>query len=460
VALRKPVEIELPARVGVSPRLPLREVVPVLDAVALVVAILLWGAEPLAITFGGLTFAALNADASRAYRLDPRAGEEMGWLLTRMVVPLLVLVSAASLHLLPWLGRARDLDQLVLTGSTAVVLVLIARTAAYATGRAARARGIVSEPTLIIGSGRLGVELADALGRHPEYGLRPIGFLDGPPAEDLPLPLLGEPHDLGRVVDQLGVRRVVVAFGRGSERDMAMLLRGLEELPIEVHVVPRFFELGFTPPGADDVHGIPLVHLRRPALRPFGRLSKRAFDVVFSSVMLVLTAPILLIAAVAVRISSPGPVLFRQTRVGKSGRPFKILKFRTLLVNELSDTGWSAQDDHLTPMGRLLRRTSIDELPQLLNVLRGDMSLVGPRPERPYFVERFSASIPGYEDRLRVEGGITGLAQIHGRSRGLDSIPERVRLDNAYIDTWSLWGDLVIMLRTFGLISRGDSDCE
>jgi exopolysaccharide biosynthesis polyprenyl glycosylphosphotransferase len=460
VALRKPLEIELPARREASVRVPLRSVVTALDAVALLVAIILSGLQPPAIVFAVLAFALLNADASRAYRLVPRVGDEMGWLLTRTAVPLLVLVSVTSLRVLPWL-TARDLERFVLAGSAAIVLVLVGRATAYAVGRSARARGVISEPTLIIGTGRLGVELATALARYPEYGLRPIGFIDGHTAGELPLPLLGAPRDLGHLVPEFGVRCIVVAFGHSDDEEITPLLRGLEELPIEVYVVPRLFELGAAPAGtADAVRGIPLVHLRRPAFRTFARLAKRASDVVAASLLLFLTSPILLVAAVAVRVSSPGPVLFRQIRVGRNGRPFEILKFRTMVVNEESDTGWSAQDHHLTPIGKVLRRASIDELPQLINVVRGDMSLVGPRPERPYFVERFSASISGYEDRLRVAGGITGLAQINGRSRHLDSIPERARLDNSYIETWSLWGDVLVVFRTLALVFQGDSESE
>ena len=451
-ALRK-LEMEIPARQGVLPRPPLGSIAPGLDGLALLIAVAVSGLQPALIACALLTFAALNLDSSRAFRLDPQVGKDMGWLLGRVSVPPLIVVSIVSLDLVPWLGQVGELDRLVVAGSVGAVLVLVGRAAAYAIGRAARARGLVSEKTLIVGSGRLGVALADALGRHPEYGLEPIGFIDGPTSADLPHPLLGGPQDLERVVQELGVRRLVVAFGHGGDGDLTLLLRELEGLPLEIHIVPRLFELGSVPPGAaDSVLGIPLVHLRRPALRAFARLTKRAFDAVVASVMLLLTSPLLLIAAVAVRMSSPGPVLFRQSRVGRHGRSFEILKFRTMLVNEDSDTAWSAKDDQLTTVGRVLRRTSVDELPQLINVVRGEMSLVGPRPERPYFVERFSTSFPGYVDRLRVEGGITGLGQVHGNRGPGASIAERARFDNLYIDTWSLWGDILIMLRTLRLV--------
>jgi exopolysaccharide biosynthesis polyprenyl glycosylphosphotransferase len=205
------------------------------------------------------------------------------------------------------------------------------------------------------------------------------------------------------------------------------------------------------------VCGIPLFHLRRPALRSAARFEKRAFDLAGASLLLLLTAPLLAIAALAVRMSSPGPILFRQKRVGLNGQLFEIVKFRTMYVNDDSDTAWFAgEDDRVTRVGRVLRMTSIDELPQLFNVLRGEMSIVGPRPERPHYTDQFAATVSRYDDRHRVLGGITGWAQIHGRSRGLDAVPERARLDNYYIENWSVWRDLVIIVRTVGVLLRGD----
>ena len=170
--------------------------------------------------------------------------------------------------------------------------------------------------------------------------------------------------------------------------------------------------------------------------------------------LLALSAPIFVTAAAVVRLSSPGPVFFRQRRIGRGGKPFDLLKFRSMRVNSDSDTTWSVANDHrVTPVGRLLRKTSIDELPQLYNVLRGDMSLIGPRPERPHFVEQFGTEVPHYEDRHRAPVGITGWAQVN-KLRGDTSITERVRMDNYYIEHWSPWLDLVIVLRTVGEILR------
>ncbi|HEU4356778.1 MAG TPA: sugar transferase [Actinomycetota bacterium] len=454
-ALRK-LEIEVPARGRVSPRPLVLSLVPALDAAALLVAVIVSAGDPVFIAAAVLTFLVLNVDTSRAYRLDPRVGHEMGWLLGRLGVPLLLLVWLASLDL-TWLEPVRDLDRLVLAGSLGAVMVLTGRAVAYAISRAAKARRIISERALVVGTGPVGVGIAMALERHPEFGLDPIGFIDGPTAEELPYPLLGGPHDLERVVEDFDVHRIVVAFGRGKDRDMATLLRSLETLRIEVHIVPRFFELGSIPHGAaDDLRGIPLVHLRRPAFRALPRASKRVFDVVVSTFLLILLSPILLASAVAVKTTSAGPVLFRQLRVGKRGAPFEMLKFRTMTVDDASEPSWTIEHHRVTKVGKVLRRTSIDELPQLFNVLRGDMSLVGPRPEQPHFAEAFSASVPTYADRTRVEGGITGLAQVHGRSRDIDSIPERARFDNSYIENRSLWGDILILFRTLEVLFRGD----
>lgn len=457
-ALRKlEIEIQPAPQQRVSTRPLVHSLVPALDAIALVVAVAVSRADPIFAAAAMLILVALNVDTSRSYRLDPRVGHEMGWLLGHICAPLIVILSVASLDLVPWLGPVRHLDRISIAGAAGALLVLVGRFVAYSISRAAKARGLVTERTLIVGSGPLGVEIAEALDRHPEYGLRPIGFLDGPTSADLPYPLLGGPHDLAPVVIGFDVRRLVIAFGHGKDREMAGLLRDLEGLPIEVHIVPRFFELGALPQGwADNVRGIPLVHLRRPALRFFARLSKRVFDVVVASLMLILLSPVFLVAALAVVMSGPGPILFRQTRVGRRGEPFEMLKFRTMHVQVDPEPSWTVEDHRVTAAGRLLRRLSIDELPQLINVVRGDMSLVGPRPEVPHFAERFTESFPAYAHRLRVQGGMTGLAQIHGRSRELDSIPERARFDNSYIETRSLWGDILIMVRTLEVMFRGD----
>jgi exopolysaccharide biosynthesis polyprenyl glycosylphosphotransferase len=288
-----------------------------------------------------------------------------------------------------------------------------------------------------------------------DYGITPVGFLDSV-SGNLPLPVLGDVDELDRILDRYDVRRVIVAFGPAREADLVDVMRTAVQHHVEVHIVPRFFDCGVTPqgPDTDDVRGVPLYRVRRAALRAPAWMFKRVLDVIVAGAVLTLTAPLLGVVALAVRLSSPGPILFRQKRVGQDGREIDVLKFRTLRRNEDSDTQWSVVGDaRLTPVGRLLRRTSIDELPQLWSVLLGDMSLVGPRPERPFFVRRFSADVSGYKDRHRLPVGLTGWAQVHGL-RGDTSIEERARFDNDYIEHWTLWRDLVILGRTLAEVVR------
>jgi exopolysaccharide biosynthesis polyprenyl glycosylphosphotransferase len=235
------------------------------------------------------------------------------------------------------------------------------------------------------------------------------------------------------------------------------ILRTAVRHDVTVYIVPRFFDCGVVPdgPDTDDVRGIPLYRVRRAALRRSTWFLKRIIDVSAASLALAVLWPLFAVIAIAVRCSSPGPVLFRQRRVGKDGHEIDVLKFRTLLVNSDSDTQWSvSDDDRRTPVGRLLRRTSLDELPQLWGVLRGDMSLIGPRPERPFFVDRFSADVRGYGDRHRVRAGLTGWAQVNGLRGDDSSIAERARYDNNYIEHWSPWKDFVIALRTASELVR------
>ncbi len=449
MALRRSLEVSVPADLSISSRLP-SALVPCTDALALLLAAAATGFRPTAFGYGVLAVIALNIAPPVSSRINPRLGDDFGWLLGRLGTCMLVVLPIATLvH-----ERA---GELLLLAVSATVLVATSRGVAYGIQRRLRARGLVSERALIVGAGDVGVELARILDGHPEYGLRPIGFLGDPGDRALPIPTLGDSEDLEQVVRQQDVRRVVVGYGGGEDRQLVGILRRCESLPVEILVVPRLFELNAVPIGAsrDDAWGIPLVRVRRPTLQPSARIAKRVFDLVVGSLIVVLVSPVMLVAAWAVRLSSPGPLLFRQRRIGFDGREFEILKFRSMRVNDDSDTHWAVDhDDRITPAGRLLRRTGIDELPQLFNVLKGQMSLVGPRPERPLFAERFGTAVPGYRDRHRVPVGLTGWAQIHGL-RGDTSIPDRARFDNDYIEHWSLWLDVMIILRTIWLVLKG-----
>ena len=424
-------------------------VVPTLDVVALAVA---GAVVPVgtfeAIAYGALVVAVLRCSGFYRTRISPRVTDELPGVVARVALPVVPLGV--------WLADSPKLPHLIKLAALAAALLVAARVLSYATLRQLRARGHLLEPTLIIGAGQLGQQVAETLHDHPEYGLVPVGFLDGFDDTDLLLPVLDDVGDLDTVLEEFDVRRVIVAFGSHREASMIRVLRACGHHHVEVHVLPRFYELGVTPSSrdTDDVWGIPLLRVKRSALRSSSWRLKRLFDVVFASVALLLSFPVLVACALAVRCSSRGPVLFRQKRVGQRGHLFEVLKFRTLKVADDSDTTWYESDgDRATAVGSFLRRTSLDELPQLINVLRGDMSIVGPRPERPHFVDKFGSAVVRYDDRHRVPVGMTGWAQVHGL-RGDTSIEERARFDNHYVEHWSLWLDLVIVGRTVGAVVR------
>jgi exopolysaccharide biosynthesis polyprenyl glycosylphosphotransferase len=436
---------------------PLASIIPAFDAVALASVCVGFWFRPAVVVFAVLTFLILYGDSSRVFRINPRIGDDAGWLLGRVSIALAILLGIAASGINSSIGPHVDLATLAFLAPVGVAAVFIGRAIAYSLGRSAKAHGKAFERTVIVGGGEVAVGLARTLQENQEFGLRPVGFVGRASDEASFLPFIGGCGELDPIVREHEVTRILVAWGETDDRDLATILRESEYIAAEIHVVPRFFELSGVPQGAavDDLAGFPLLHLRRPALRPAARVEKRLFDILGSSLLLLLASPLLAIVALAIRVSSPGPILFRQKRVGLSGEVFEILKFRTMNENDDSDVNWS-DDERVTPVGRLLRSTSIDELPQLLNVLRGEMSLVGPRPERPHFTGQFAATVSRYDDRHRVPGGMTGWAQVHGLRGAGTSIPDRVRFDNYYIENWSLWRDLVIMARTIGVLLRGE----
>lgn len=365
------------------------------------------------------------------------------------IAPVITWAILAVVRFHDGLGGTRMLDVVALIQIIVFTfpLVLLGRVISYKLWTRAREKGYDLEDTLIVGSGPTGVEVAEALDDNPRVGLVPCGFVDRFCAETGDLPWVGRHDDLPAILVATGVRNVVIAFGGAPETELVGIVRRCRDLDVQFYVVPRLFELGISAGDlGHEVDGLPLARVTTSDQRALR--AKRIFDVVVAGLLMLLTAPVLLACAIAVKVSSPGPVLFRQVRVGLGGRPFEILKFRTMTVNDDSSTQWSVDsDDRVTAVGRILRPSHLDELPQLINVLRGEMSLIGPRPERPHFVEQFSAEVDGYEYRHRVPVGITGWAQVNGYW-GDSSIERRVRLDNRYIENWSIWRDLVIALRT------------
>ena len=335
----------------------------------------------------------------------------------------------------------------------------------------ARRLGELTRPTLIVGAGRIGRLTADRLMQQPELGLRPVGFIDKEPLDEqeLPLPVLGASWDLERMIEHHAVEHVIVTFSTAPSEVLLREVQRCEELGVAVSLVPRLFERVNGRLAVEHVGGLPLLSTRRADPKGWQFALKYTLDRIVAGALLLLVLPVLLALALATLLSLGRPIFFRQPRVGRDGKEFEMLKFRSMRMAAAAgdqldlppDTapGGVEGDDRRTPLGTLMRRTSLDELPQLLNVLKGDMSLVGPRPERPDFARMFEENVYRYGDRQRVKSGITGWAQVHGL-RGRTSLKDRVEWDNHYIENWSLWLDVKIMLLTFLAVGRYFSSAE
>ncbi len=322
-----------------------------------------------------------------------------------------------------------------------------------------------AQRTLIVGAGRVGGDVARRLASLPRHGLRPIGFLEYQPAppgvEMLDLPLLGTPDELTDAIERSRAECVVFAFPGGADQYLVPLLEECEQADVRTFVVPRMFEAVGWRMSVRQVGSMPLGEFTPVTPRAVRFSGKHLIDRVIAGLVLAVLAPVLATIALLVRAGSPGPAFFSQRRVGRDGREFEMLKFRTMreppavreafVPLEGLAPGGVELEDRRTPLGLWLRRTSLDELPQLINVLRGDMSLVGPRPERPEYARMFGAELSRYERRHKVKSGITGLAQVNGL-RGQTSIAERAEYDNFYVQNWSFWLDVKIALRTVKVV--------
>lgn len=390
-------------------------------------------------------------------RLELSALEDLPAYLMMVLIGTSVVVSTGSLdrHV------ASRADRYVLFGALFLVFLTLSRMLSYTLVRVLRRSRLVSHPVVIVGAGEVGQRLAAAMRAHPEYGLNPVGLIVSG-SQDSPrgasLPVLGGIGDLGRVLRQFAVNDVIFAYGSTPDAGMVQVMRACVRTDRQVFVVPRFFELY----GADRrsrvevIWGVPLVRLRRWPLRPGLRWLKRTTDVLVAATGVLLMSPVMALCALAVRLELGKPVILRQPRVGRGGRTFDMLKFRTMRppAEPASDTWFAAKEDRIGRVGRVLRRTSLDEVPQLINILRGDMSLVGPRPEEPRFVFPFTTSIQRYGDRHRVAMGLTGWAQVNGLRGSYTSIEDRVTFDNYYIENWSFWNDIKILARTLFAVFR------
>lgn len=324
---------------------------------------------------------------------------------------------------------------------------LVAREVLFALHR----RGRHLSSALVIGGGRLAEQVIERIHGRPELGLRVVGVLaDERRPRVRGVPVLGRYEQVKPVLHLCGARQVVVALPREDADRLEPLLDQLEDELVDIRLVPDVLHLATLGSSVEDFDGLPVISLRESPLVGWAAFQKRAFDIVMSALLLTIAAPVMGIIAAAIWLTSGAPVLYRQERMGLDGHVFRMLKFRTMVRDAERDTGpvWARRDDpRETRIGSFLRRTSLDELPQLWNVLVGDMSLVGPRPERPVFIEQFRREVPGYMLRHKVKAGITGWAQVH-RWRGDTSLHERIEHDLYYIRNWSLGLDIRILLMT------------
>jgi exopolysaccharide biosynthesis polyprenyl glycosylphosphotransferase len=359
----------------------------------------------------------------------------------------------------------KDLDyprlMVVYAWALTIVLVSIWRLVYGKINAILRVRGIGRARLLIIGAGRVGRMILQTVRRSPELGYEAVGCIDNDPQiKDLDgLPVLGGIDCLRDCIKGNKIDEVIIALPHASHEEVLAIVSRCDGLKVDVKVFPDLFQIMASEVSIGDLNGLPLMSIRDVSLRGWRLTLKRIVDVLFSAAVLVFTSPFLLLTALLIKLDSEGPVFYAQERVGLDGKPFPCIKFRTMRVDAEKDTGpvWASKDDpRRTRIGAFLRRFSIDEFPQFINVLLGHMSVVGPRPERPLFVEQFSQEVPRYMERHREKAGITGWAQVNGY-RGDTSIEERTRYDLWYVENWSLLLDFKIMFKTVIAMLRGDN---
>jgi exopolysaccharide biosynthesis polyprenyl glycosylphosphotransferase len=380
--------------------------------------------------------------------------DELPALLGRLLAVVGIIATASALR-----HPSSSVTMYLKSAAVAIALTLAGRCLIFFGIRYLHRRGLSQHKTLIVGTGLAATRLAATLAESPAYGLSVVGYIaDHSERDAAPIArYLGQVHSLWSQIEELSIDIILIADSGFAESELTTIVQQAIWVDCTILMVPRLYQAGLRAVQSDMIGAIPLIRFNPDRRRGIPWKIKRLFDVSVSLVALILLFPVFAVCALAVRLDSGPTVFFRQIRVGRDGKPFKIIKFRTMTPSneEEQNTNWSITgDSRVTTIGRFLRRTSLDELPQFWNILRGDMTIVGPRPERPYFVERFSVEEPSYVLRHRVPSGLTGLAQVNGM-RGNTSISERSHYDNHYIENWSLWLDIKVILRTFAQVLSG-----
>jgi exopolysaccharide biosynthesis polyprenyl glycosylphosphotransferase len=364
----------------------------------------------------------------------------------------LLMVALASLSLKNTVF-AVDLSRAMIAYAWALawILVIVGRWILHQLRAIVQSRGLVQDRVVVIGTGDAARLILQKIQGSPYLGYRLLGLVNGHSGpEDIGgYPVLGCVEDLPRLIDEHAVDEVIIATPEADDDEMVRLISLAHRDGVSIKVFPDLFEIMTAGVTIDDLGGLPLLSIRDVALRGWKLTVKRAMDVMFSLVFLILCSPLLLLLALLIKLDSPGPVFYVQERMGLDGRPFLMFKFRSMRRDaDAGGPGWTIKNDpRRTRLGAFIRKLSIDELPNFINVLLGDMSLVGPRPEQPAFVQQFRQMVPRYMDRHFEKAGITGWAQVNGL-RGDTSIYERTKYDLWYIENWSVWLDIKIIIRT------------
>lgn len=379
----------------------------------------------------------------------------------RRVIELWLLINANALALLlliaaTYLFREKSIpfSRLVFAyfGILALLLTIVQRSFLRFMLREVRRRGYNIRYMLIVGAGKVAGDIAARVRYHRELGLQLVGCLSkdedggkGPKG----LPIVGRYADLKRILDTTEIDQVVIALPLEDHQLLPEIIQAIGDSLVDIKIVPDLYQFVSVGGAIEEFEGLPVISVQGSPLEGINLFAKRILDLVFGVILLIVFSPLFLLIAVLIKLTSRGPILYKQERVSFDGSRFAIVKFRTMKLDAESDgPKWSKPgDDRVTLVGKILRSLSLDELPQLLNVIKGDMSIVGPRPERPVFIEQFRSRIPRYMLRHKVPAGMTGWAQVHGW-RGDTSIDKRIEYDLYYIENWSLLLDLKILFLT------------
>lgn len=346
-----------------------------------------------------------------------------------------------------------------------ILLLILGRGVHYGIRNALRDWGIGKDRLLIVGTGDTARMILQRILWSPNLGYETVGIVTNGRFHTnnlLNIPVLGTAEQLPELIEQHQIDEVIIAMPEAGHRETVRIISYCERGRVSIKVFPDIFQFITSQAGIDDLGGLPLLSVRDYALRGYLLIFKRIMDLAGAAFGLIFLSPIMLLVAIAIKLESPGPVFFVQERMGLDGKPFLLIKFRSMRKDAEKDgPGWTTDNDpRQTKLGSLLRRLEMDELPNLINVLLGEMSLVGPRPEQAHYVEQFRRIVPRYMDRHREKGGMTGWAQVNGL-RGDTSIEERTKYDLWYSENWSIWLDFKIILRTlWQIVERSNGSKE